>query len=148
MNFRNMHPVRLSAKRPAITLREIGIAAAGLVLPPLLIGAVLYYSLAPFDDDAVVHQAAPWQAPDLTGTDGARAPADDTPTDDLRIATAPAAVAPSEAMPPATPARRSMRRRARPQAQAPQDDFPQKMKGWLRDIGFLPRTGATAEANR
>jgi len=147
--------------RQRITPSEIAVAVAVLVLPPLVIGGVLYASLAPFDDNAAVQHGA-FTAAASPIADPAADPAtdpgiaghpDQAPVDDATVRAAPvttsATTPAAAATPPAPPPKRSVRRRAQ---RPPQDDFPQKMKTWFenvaRDVGVLPRDGAAADAGR
>ena len=153
--------------RQRITPSEIAVAVAVLVLPPLVIGGVLYASLAPFDDNAAVQHGAFTAAASPIAdpaADAAAGPATDSgisghpdraPVDDVTVRAAPvttSATTPAAAATPpaAPPPKRSVRRRA--QRPPPQDDFPQKMKSWFenvaRDVGVLPRDGAAADAGR
>lgn len=160
MDFRTVNPIRPRPERRT-TSTTVGIAAAALVVPPLLIGAVLYASLA--DPFAGVRQST---TPDATRAAAFRPPEDtslEAPASDVmaRPAVAVASVpvasvvpAPVEAAtsPPAAPAparHPATRRHAqqRPPQQPPLDAFQQRVKGLLEDLGMVPRSD-TADADR
>ena len=160
MEFRNLNPIRPRPNRRRTSAREVGIAAAALVLPPLVIGAALYSTLAPFDNATAVQ---PQQAPPPANSNWA--PGRDDAAEDVRLpevppmlALAPPAPPGAAAPPPAAPPKRTtatvrrhpQRPQQPPQPPPQQDDggFPQQVKGWfqdrLQDIGVVSRDGDTS----